>query len=139
MHDGKWTKDSQAVPPEHARVPQLAQLVRASASSLLLNLMTGCCAASLGAAAAMRLLKERADKANARTTASVRELARVKDQLQVGQAAQAGLQHDMAAINEEGAKLDLTSFFRQPSACVLHHLQQQKSAASQCKQALRQH
>ena len=47
----------------------------------------------------MRLLKERADKANARTTASVRELARVKDQLQVGQAAQAGLQYDIAAIN----------------------------------------
>ena len=48
----------------------------------------------------MRLLKERADKANARTTASVRELARVKDQLQVGQAAQAELQYDMAAASE---------------------------------------
>ena len=48
----------------------------------------------------MRLLKERADKANARTTASVRELARVKDQLQVGQAAQARLQHGMTAVSE---------------------------------------
>ena len=80
----------------------------------------------------MRLLKERADKANARTTASVRELARVKDQLQVGQAAQARLQHGMAAASK--------AFPSSPaSACVLHHLQQQKPAASHCKQALGQH
>ena len=87
----------------------------------------------------MRLLKERADKANARTTASVRELARVKDQLQVGQAAEAGLQHDMAALAERFAHLDLTRLFRQPLACVLHHLQQQKPDASHCKQAIRRH
>ena len=87
----------------------------------------------------MRLLKERADKANARTTASVRELARAKDQLQVGQAAQARLQHDMAAVPEEAAKLGLTNVLRQPSAYVLHHLQRRMPLHHTACSPLRQH